>query len=118
MRHVKQVRNSATKMVNRQRLAGELVALYEGGMRAKSIFWSDETWVDENKCARRNPKNDRKYNRKSTQNDSVSGELKKPIKLRTPKEMAHITVCCANGGGVVETELPPTETNVGGRVLL
>ena len=50
LKHAKQVRNSATKMVHRQRMGGELVAVYEGGMRAKIIFRSGENWVDENTC--------------------------------------------------------------------
>ena len=45
-------------------------------VRAKSILWSGETWVEENTCTRHKPKNDRKYYRKSTQKDSVSGALK------------------------------------------
>ena len=68
------------------------------GVRTKIIFWSDETCVDENTCARYNPKNDRKYYHKSTQKDSVSEVLKKPIKQRTPGIMAHIPLCSANGG--------------------
>ena len=80
-------------------------------MRAKSIFWPGETWVGENTCARYNPQNDRMYYRKSTQKDSVSEELKKPLKQRTPGVMVHITVCSANGGVLLKPHfLPKNQT--------
>ena len=80
-------------------------------MRAKGIFWSDETWVDENTCARYNPQNDRMNYHKSTQKDSVSEELKKPLKQRTPGVMVHITVCSANGGVLLKPHfLPKNQT--------
>ena len=63
-------------MKKRLRLAGELVALYEGRVRTKTTFLPDEIWIDGNTRARRNPKNDRKYYCKSTQKDSASEELK------------------------------------------
>ena len=43
LKHVKQVHNYATKMANRHRLAGELVALYERGMRNKDISRPGDT---------------------------------------------------------------------------
>ena len=88
------------------------------GVRAISIFWPGGTWVGENTCALYNPQNDRKYYRKSTQEDSVSGELKKPIKRRTPVIMAHIAVCIANGGVLSKPHSPQMETSDAGRVLL
>ena len=94
-------------MVNRQRPEGELVAVYEGGIRTKSIFRSDENWADENTCARYNQKNDRKYYRKSTQKDSVSEGLKKSIKKGTPGIMAHIRLRSANGGVLLKHHFPP-----------
>ena len=87
-------------------------------MRAKSIFWSDETWVDENTCARYNPQNDRKYGRKSIPKDSVSEELKKAYKAKNAGgNGAHHRVR-RKWRGVVETALHPKEPNDGGRVLL
>ena len=81
------------------------------GLRARSIFWSGETWVDENPCARFSPQNDRMYYHKSTQKDSVSEELKKPLKQRTPGVMVHITVCSANGGLLLKPHpLPENQT--------
>ena len=76
------------------------------GVRTKSIFWSDETWVEENTCARYNPKNDRKCYRKSTQKDSVSEGLKKTIKQGTPGITDHITVCSANDGVLLKPHFP------------
>ena len=69
-------------------------------MRAKGIFWSGATWVDENTCARYNPQHDRKYYHKSAQKNSVSEELKKPIKQRT------IAACSANGGVLLKQHFP------------
>ena len=98
LKHVKQTHNSETKMAKRKKLSGELLDMYKEGMRTKRIFWSDETWVDENTCARYNPQNDRKYYDKSVSKDSVIEELKKPAKQRTPGIMVHITVCSAMWG--------------------
>ena len=97
-KNAKQARNSATKMTKRQRMRVELVALYAGGVRIKSILWPDEAWVDGNTCARHSPQNDKHYYRKSTQGDSVSDGPKNPIKRRTPGIMAHIALRGANGG--------------------
>ena len=68
------------------------------GMRTKRAFWSDDTWVDENTCARKNPQRDRKYYHTSVTKDSVTEEPREPITLRTPGIMVHITVSAAQGG--------------------
>ena len=97
LKHVKQPHNCAAKMAKRKKIAAELLDMYKEGMRTKRVFWSDETWVDENTCARYNPQNDRKYYCKSVSKLSVLEELKKPLKVRTPGVMAHITVSSATG---------------------
>ena len=106
-------RNSATKMTKRRRLEGELVALYDGEMRAKSTLGSVETWVGENACAWSSPKNDREYYHESAQTDSVSGDLKKPITKRTPGITVHIAACSANGGVSSKPHSAPSQTNDG-----
>ena len=51
------------------------------------------------------------YYRNSTQKDSVSEELKKPLNQRTPGVMAHITACSANGGVLLKPHfLPKNQT--------
>ena len=38
LKHVKQLRSSATKMAKRQRLEGELVGMFEGGDHQKRLL--------------------------------------------------------------------------------
>ena len=112
LKHVKTTHNSETKKAKRERIAREIVSMYADGMRTKRVFCADETWVDENTCARYNPQNDRKYYHKSVSKDSVIEELRKPIKQRTPGIMVHITVSSAQGGLLLKPHFVPSGTTM------
>ena len=61
LKHVKTTHNTETKMAKRTRVAGEILEMYVNGMKSSRIFWSDETQVDADTCARFNPQNERLY---------------------------------------------------------
>ena len=99
---VKTTHDTETKRRKRERIAGEVLQMYAGGMRSKRIFWSDETWVDKDTCKRWNPQNDRRYYPKGTAKDAVLDDLRAPLRQRSAGVMVHITVSSARQGVVLK----------------
>ena len=98
LKHVKTMHDAETKRAKGWRLAGEIPQLYAGGMRTKSILWSDETWADRDTCWRFNSRNDSMYFPNGTKTDDVLGDLRKPLRRRTPGIMVRITAPSALHG--------------------
>ena len=102
LKHVKTTVSTVAKKKKRANKAVEILGMYADGMRTNQIFWSDETWVDQDSCARYNPQNDRMYFPKDQKKDDNLDKLIKPIRQRAPGIMVHITVTSAGGGQVLK----------------
>ena len=102
LKHVKVTHNTAAQRSKRKKLAQSILEMYRGGMRTYRIFWSDETWVDQDSRARYNPQNERLYFPKSDKKDEHIEELRKPLRQRTPGIMVHITATSASGGALLK----------------
>ena len=81
-------------------------------MRTKRIFWSEETWLDRDTCRRLNPQNDRMYSPKGTKEDDVLGDLRAPLRLRTPGNMARISATSAQRAVLLKPRFAGPEKNV------
>ena len=112
LKHVKTMHDAETKRAKGWRLAGEIPQLYAGGMRTKSILWSDETWADRDTCGRPNPKNDRMYSPKGTKKDDALDDLRAPLRLRTPGNMARISATSAQRAVLLKPRFAGPEKNV------
>ena len=78
LKHVKTTVSTVAKKKKRVNKAAEILGVYADGMRTNQIFWSDETWVDQDSCARYNPQNDRMYFPKDQKKDDNLDKLIKP----------------------------------------
>ena len=114
LKHVKTTSNSAAIKAKREKIAGEIVKMHQGGVRAKQIYFSDETWADQDSRARFNPQNERMYFPRSVKKSDVMDDLYKPLKQRTPGIMVHITVSAAGGGTMLKPHFVPHKQPING----
>ena len=98
LEHVQTTRSTETKMAKRTRVAGEILEMFGNGTQSSRTFWSDETQVGADTCARFSPQNEMLYFFGERKKDIVLGKLAKLRRQRAPGVLIHLTVSAAGGG--------------------
>ena len=78
LKHLKTTTNAVAKKQKREKVAQQIAGTYDSGVRAREIFFPDETWAGQESCARFNPQNERINFDKAAKKDDVVEKLYKP----------------------------------------